>query len=134
MDLGVLPVLGRSGIIGGSQRELKSDASAEPLTQRGDAKMSPSKLTDKEIAAKIEDLKGWSLAQGKLHRVFEFGDFVQAFSFMTGVALAAEAMNHHPDWSNSWNRVTIELSTHSTGGLTQNDFDLAAKIQKIAGR
>lgn len=94
---------------------------------------SPSKLTEPEIASKIEKLKGWSVERGKLHRVFEFGDFVQAFSFMTGVALAAEGMNHHPDWSNSWNKVTVELSTHSAGGITQNDFDLAAKIQKIAG-
>lgn len=96
--------------------------------------MSANKLTDKEIASGLEKLKGWAVQQGKLHRTFEFGDFVEAFSFMTGVALAAQAMNHHPDWSNSWNQVTIDLSTHSAGGVTQNDFDLALKIQQIAGR
>lgn len=95
--------------------------------------MGANKLTDKEIASGLEKLKGWGIEQGKLHRTFEFGDFVQAFSFMTGVALAAQEMNHHPDWSNSWNKVTIDLSTHSAGGLTRNDFDLAAKIQQIAG-
>ena len=96
--------------------------------------MAATKLRDKEVVAELEKLPGWSLAQGKLHRVFEFKDFRQAFAFMTGVALAAEAMNHHPDWSNSWNKVTIDLMTHSAGGLTKNDFDLAAQIQNIFGR
>jgi 4a-hydroxytetrahydrobiopterin dehydratase len=91
------------------------------------------KLSEKEVFAELEKLKGWSIEQGKLHRVFEFHDFRQAFQFMTGVALAAEAMNHHPDWSNSWNKVTIDLVTHSSGGLTRNDFDLADKIQQVFG-
>jgi 4a-hydroxytetrahydrobiopterin dehydratase len=91
------------------------------------------KLGEKEVLAELEKLPGWSIAQGKLHRVFEFGDFRQAFAFMTGVALAAEAMNHHPDWSNSWNKVVIDLMTHSAGGLTKNDFELAGKIQQTFG-
>ncbi len=96
--------------------------------------MAATKLSEKEISAELEKVPGWSVAQGKLHRVFEFADFRQAFSFMTAVALAAEAMNHHPDWSNVWNKVTIGLNTHSAGGITKNDFDLAAQIQKIVGR
>jgi 4a-hydroxytetrahydrobiopterin dehydratase len=95
--------------------------------------MAVTRLSEREVFAELEKLPGWSIAQGKLHRVFEFRDFRQAFAFMTGVALAAEAMNHHPDWSNSWNKVVIDLMTHSVGGLTKNDFDLAAQIQKIAG-
>jgi len=95
--------------------------------------MAVTRLSEKEVAAELEKLPGWSIAQGKLHRVFEFRDFRQAFAFMTGVALAAEAMNHHPDWSNSWNKVVIDLMTHSAGGLTKNDFELAGKIQQTFG-
>lgn len=95
--------------------------------------MSIQKLTEGEILAELAKLKGWKVEQGKLHRTFEFKDFVQAFGFMTRVALVAEAMGHHPDWSNSWNKVSIDLSTHSVGGLSKNDFELAGKIQQILG-
>jgi len=71
------------------------------------------------------------LVKGNLHRTFEFKDFKQAFVFMKRVAVAADRMDHHPNWSNAYNKVTINLSTHSAGGLTKNDFELAAKIQKI---
>ena len=95
--------------------------------------MALTKLSEKEIAAGLQNLAGWSVANGNLHRVFEFKDFSAAFGFMTRVALAAEKMDHHPDWSNSWNKVTVDLCTHSAGGLTKNDFDLAAAMQKIFG-
>ena len=95
--------------------------------------MGVQKLTEQEISAEPAKLKGWTIEQGKLHRTFEFEDFVRAFGFMTRVALAAEAMGHHPDWSNSWNKVTIDLSTHSIGGLSKFDFELANKIQQIFG-
>jgi 4a-hydroxytetrahydrobiopterin dehydratase len=95
--------------------------------------MAASKLTEQQIASNLAALKGWSVENGNLHRAFEFKDFSQAFSFMTQVALAAEKMDHHPDWSNSWNKVVIDLVTHSAGGITQNDFNLATKIQQIAG-
>jgi len=95
--------------------------------------MAATKLSEKEIAAELKKLSGWSVANGNLHRVFEFKDFSAAFAFMTRVALAAEKMDHHPDWSNSWNKVTVDLSTHSAGGLTKNDFELAGKIQQIFG-
>src|SRR6266849_6707110 len=80
--------------------------------------MGVQKLTEQEISAELAKLKGWSIQQGKLHRTFECKDFVHAFGFMTSVALAAEAMGHHPDWSNSWNKVVVDLSTHSVGGLS----------------
>ncbi|MBZ5699473.1 MAG: 4a-hydroxytetrahydrobiopterin dehydratase [Acidobacteriia bacterium] len=95
--------------------------------------MATAKLSEQEIAAKLRKLGGWSVVDGNLHRVFEFQDFTQAFGFMTRVALVAEKMDHHPDWSNSWNKVTVDLSTHSAGGLTKKDVDLAGKIQQIYG-
>ena len=91
------------------------------------------KMGEQEIGAEVKKLSGWSVENGKMHRVFTFKDFSEAWAFMSRVALAAEAMNHHPDWSNVWNRVTIDLMTHDAGGISRWDFDLAAKIQKMAG-
>jgi 4a-hydroxytetrahydrobiopterin dehydratase len=96
--------------------------------------MGRGKLSRQEIASALRKLDGWSVVKGNLHRVFEFKDFKQAFGFMKRVALVADRMNHHPDWSNAYNKVTIDLSTHSAGGLTKNDFELAGRIQKIHGR
>jgi len=96
--------------------------------------MGRGKLSKREIAAGLNKLDGWRVVKGNLHRVFEFEDFKQAFGFMKRVALVADRMDHHPDWSNAYNKVTIDLSTHSAGGLTKNDFDLARKIQKIHGQ
>ncbi|MBZ5526664.1 MAG: 4a-hydroxytetrahydrobiopterin dehydratase [Acidobacteriia bacterium] len=93
----------------------------------------PEKLSAGEIQERLGKLAGWSLAGGKLRREFACKDFSEAFGKMARVALAAESMNHHPDWSNCWNRVTVELSTHSAGGLTELDFTLAAKISGIFG-
>ena len=94
----------------------------------------PVKLGDAEIAARLSKLPGWSLEGGKLHRAFVFSDFVEAWGFMSGAALAAESMGHHPEWSNVWNRVTVDLTTHDAGGLTALDFDLAARMQALAAR
>ena len=69
---------------------------------------------------------------GKLHRELRFSDFPAAFGFMAQVALVAEAMGHHPEWSNVWNRVTIDLTTHDAGGLTGLDASLASRIEAIA--
>ena len=91
------------------------------------------KLTPEEIKAKLAELAGWQITGEQLVREFKFRDFQAAFGFMASVALAAEKMGHHPDWSNSYNRVTVSLSTHSAGGLTDKDFDLAAHINRIAG-
>ncbi len=71
---------------------------------------------------------GWEVVDGRLHRELPFADFPEAFAFMTRVALAAERANHHPDWSNSWNTVTIDLVSHDAGGLTARDVALAEAI------
>jgi 4a-hydroxytetrahydrobiopterin dehydratase len=93
--------------------------------------MKAEKLTDKQVADELEKLPGWAIKSGNLHRTFEFADFNEAFGFMTRAALVAEAMGHHPDWSNVWNKVDVKLSTHSIGGLSNLDFLLAAKMQKL---
>ena len=76
---------------------------------------------------------GWDETGDRLHRTFEFKDFVEAFGFMSRVALLAEKANHHPEWSNVWNKVTIDLTTHDAGGLTDNDRNLARAINKLVG-
>ena len=76
----------------------------------------------------------WDERDGALRRRFQFADFSEAFAFMTRVALLAEAKGHHPDWSNSWNKVDIALSTHSAGGtVTDRDRELAAAIDGLLG-
>lgn len=78
-----------------------------------------------------ENLKDWTLEENTITRDFKFKTFVEAFSFMTSVALEAEKLNHHPDWSNSYNQVSITLTNHEAHGITQLDFDLANKIDRI---
>jgi 4a-hydroxytetrahydrobiopterin dehydratase len=95
--------------------------------------MGAKKLTDAEIQQELTKAKGWSLVKGKLHRAFECKDFAAAFGKMTEVALAAESMNHHPEWFNVWNKVVIDLNTHSVQGISALDFQLAAKINEIFG-
>ena len=77
---------------------------------------------------------GWEERDGRLHREVELADFSEAFAFMTRVALLAESRNHHPDWSNSWNKVEITLTTHDAGAtVTDNDRDMAAAIDGLLG-
>ena len=95
--------------------------------------MHAKKLSDAEIQENLAKATGWSLVNGKLHRAFDCKDFVSAFGNMTKVALVAEAMNHHPEWFNVWNKVVIDLNTHSVKGISNLDFDLAAKINEIFG-
>jgi 4a-hydroxytetrahydrobiopterin dehydratase len=80
-------------------------------------------------------LPGWTVIAGRdaIQRTFKFKDFSQAFGFMTRAALVAEKMDHHPEWTNVWNRVDVTLSTHSAGGLTELDVKLAEAIDRIAG-
>jgi 4a-hydroxytetrahydrobiopterin dehydratase len=92
------------------------------------------RLDDTAIGNALEQLDGWTLDDGRLHRSFEFDDFVQAFGFMSSVALVAERMNHHPDWSNSYRTVEIHLSSHDVGGLSERDVELAGHINAIRGR
>lgn len=88
-------------------------------------------LSPAAIEERLEALPDWTLDQQKLYRKFVFEDFNSAFGFMTRVALVAEAMNHHPEWSNVWNRVEIHLTTHDAGGLSDLDFQLAARIDDL---
>ena len=89
-------------------------------------------LTDAEIEAALKQLPHWEIRQKKLFRHCEFGDFVAAFGFMTRVALLAEKMDHHPEWSNVYNKVNITLTTHDSGNtVTKKDRDLAAAIDKL---
>jgi 4a-hydroxytetrahydrobiopterin dehydratase len=90
------------------------------------------KLSGAETTARLSEVPGWEIIDGKLQKTFTFPSFVNAFGFMTSVALLAEAMGHHPDWSNVYNRVTIALTTHDVGGISTRDFALAKKITEIA--
>lgn len=94
----------------------------------------PTRLTETELAARLKALPGWSLTVGKLHKAFAFKDFAEAWGFMSAVALVAEAMGHHPEWSNVWNRVTVDLTTHDAGGISALDVDLAARMESLAGK
>lgn len=93
--------------------------------------MSDKPMSDTDARARLAELEGWELQEGKLRRRFDFDDFVGAFGFMSSVALLAESMNHHPDWSNAYNRVDISLISHDAGGLTDRDFKLAAAINRL---
>ena len=95
--------------------------------------MAAKKLSEAEVKERLNEVQGWTLQGGKLHRAFECKDFVAAFGNMTRVALVAEAMNHHPEWFNIWNKVVIDLNTHSADGISELDFKLAGKINEIFG-
>jgi 4a-hydroxytetrahydrobiopterin dehydratase len=90
------------------------------------------KLTDSELAAALASLPGWAVEKGKLHREFKFTDFIHAFGFMTTAALAIEKMNHHPEWFNVYNRVTVDLVTHDSNGITSKDITLAKLLDETA--
>lgn len=92
------------------------------------------KLSSSEIQKALEGLSGWSVQNGKLHREYRFPDFVHAFGFMATAAIAIEAMGHHPEWFNVWNRVTVDLSTHDAGGITGKDVSLATKLEAFASK
>ncbi len=97
--------------------------------------MAREKLDRTEINETLRDLQGWALDEGgtSISRRFVFRNFSEAFAFMTRSALAAEKLDHHPDWSNAYKTVDVTLSTHDAGGLTPLDFDLARKMNRFAG-
>ncbi|MEX0956490.1 MAG: 4a-hydroxytetrahydrobiopterin dehydratase [Rhizobiaceae bacterium] len=97
--------------------------------------MARTKMTDAEVKAAMADLPDWSLAgdSGSISRRFNFANFNKAFGFMTQVAMEAEKMDHHPEWSNVYKTVDVKLNTHDAGGLTELDFKLARKMDKLAG-
>jgi len=96
--------------------------------------MAIARLTDAERDSALARLTGWNLRGDGLaiERTFRFGDFGEAFAFMTRVAIAAEKADHHPEWFNVWNRVEITLTTHDAGGLSARDVALAEKIDGFA--
>ena len=93
--------------------------------------MPPTLLQDQEIQQRFKQLKGWKLEGKEIKKTVEKDDFVRAMGFVNSVALLAEKANHHPDIDIRWNKVGLALSTHSAGGLTANDFDLAEKIDQL---
>jgi 4a-hydroxytetrahydrobiopterin dehydratase len=94
----------------------------------------PVKLTLTDIDTALGILPNWTLKNGNLHRQYEFADFAEAFGFMTSVALIAQRMDHHPAWSNVWNKVSIELYTHDAEGITDADVKLAHHAEQLASR
>ncbi|MDX2079498.1 MAG: 4a-hydroxytetrahydrobiopterin dehydratase [Terrimicrobiaceae bacterium] len=94
----------------------------------------PDRLDDVEVERLLEDLPGWRFEEGALKKQFVFRDFADAFAFMTATAAKAEELNHHPDWANSYNRVDISLRTHSAGGVTSLDVELARAIDDFAAQ
>lgn len=95
--------------------------------------MDVKKLTEDEIKASLSKLSNWKIENGKLHKLFKFKNFNQAMCFMVGVGMVCEKMNHHPEWSNVYGNVDVKLVTHRVAGLTELDFELAEKMDKIAG-
>ena len=93
--------------------------------------MSIKKMTTQQIEGNLKELSSWELKEEKLHRQLKFKNFVQAWGFMTQVAILAEKANHHPEWSNVYSRVSIDLTTHEADGISQRDFDLAERINKV---
>ena len=94
----------------------------------------PKALSTSEIEAALESLPGWSLANGKLHRDFRFPDFMRAFGFLSEAALHAAKLDHHPEWSNVYGRVVVDLVTHDAKGVTELDLELARRMSRIAER
>jgi 4a-hydroxytetrahydrobiopterin dehydratase len=92
--------------------------------------------TDEQISAWLGDHRSWSYDAERrvIRRTFAFADFTAAFAFMTAVAIRAQERNHHPDWSNSYHRVEVELTTHDAGAVTANDLDLAGVMDEWAAR
>ena len=93
----------------------------------------PDKLSDDDVQEQLGELVGWELVDGKLHRDYKFANFVEAMGFMMRAGIEAEKMNHHPEWFNVYSKVNVDLTTHSARGITQLDFELAAKMNELAG-
>ncbi len=83
------------------------------------------------VDARLGEIPGWQRRGNSLHRDFEFADFTAAFGFMASVACVAERLFHHPEWSNVWNKVSIDITNHAAGGITEKDFDFAARVNKL---
>ncbi len=95
--------------------------------------MSPTPVSSDALDAFLAAHPGWSIADGKLHRELGFPNFIEAFGFMTRAAIVAQSMDHHPEWSNVYGTVVVDLVTHSAGGITENDLALASAFDELAG-
>ncbi len=93
----------------------------------------PKLLPGKDVKTRLKTHPAWAFRGGRLHREFLFKGFSEAFGFMARAALFAEKIDHHPDWTNVWNRVVVSLQTHDAGGVTDLDFRLAAEMDRVAG-
>ena len=89
------------------------------------------RLSESDIEKELKKLAGWNVKNDKLHKEFQFDNFNQAFGFMTRAAMEIEKMNHHPEWFNVYNRITIDLTTHDAGGITNNDLNLARILNSL---
>ena len=90
------------------------------------------RLSSEQISEELKNLQGWIVKDEKLHKDFEFDTFNEAFGFMTRAAMEIEKMNHHPEWFNVYNRLSVDLTTHDAGGITNNDVQLAKILNSIA--
>ncbi len=93
--------------------------------------MALEKLSPDTIENELKSLDGWSVINGKLHKDFQFDDFNQAFGFMARASMHIEKMNHHPEWFNVYNKLSVDLMTHDAGGITQNDVNLAKILNSL---
>lgn len=89
------------------------------------------RLSDEQIKTELSGLQGWSVVNGKLHKDFVFEDFVEVIGFMARAAIHIEKMNHHPEWFNVYNKLSVDLVTHDSGGITQNDIALARTLNSL---
>ena len=92
----------------------------------------PTALASNDVECRLKSQPGWNLEHDKLHRVFEFKSFVEAFGFKSQIAILAEKMDHHPEWSNVYSRVEVFLTTHDAAGITELDFELAEHMDRLA--
>jgi 4a-hydroxytetrahydrobiopterin dehydratase len=90
------------------------------------------RLSSEKISEELKNLPGWVVKEEKLHKDFKFEDFNEAFGFMTRAAMHIEKMNHHPEWFNVYNKLTVDLTTHDAGGITENDIGLAKILNSLA--
>src|SRR5580692_12223049 len=104
----------------------------EGLERRNNRSMR--RFSGPELAEALSGLSGWAVVEGKLHKEYKFADFIHAFGFMATAALAIEKMNHHPEWFNVYNRVTVDLTTHDAQGITSKDAELAKLLDKTAAK
>jgi 4a-hydroxytetrahydrobiopterin dehydratase len=94
--------------------------------------MSPAAVSSETLDAFLAAHPEWSVVDGKLHRELSFPNFIEAFGFMTRAAIVAQSMDHHPEWSNVYGTVVVDLVTHSAGGITENDLTLASALDELA--